>query len=164
MENRTTILIKLLPSYFPACFYISLHGNTFHITGPLWRDPPVTSGFPSQRASMLFSLLLVLTSCWTNCGIAADVRCLNTHVPSVVFWLQGISSCSADYAPMPSQLVMGLTKITLSAVKKGKTQTDKILCQWSRFADISGLILGLCPANERCRYKVTPSLISWTQA
>ena len=26
-----------------------------------------------------------------------------------------------------------------------------------------GLILGLHPANERCRYKVTPSLIGWVQ-
>ena len=25
------------------------------------------------------------------------------------------------------------------------------------------LILGLCPANERRRYKVTPSLIGWAQ-
>ena len=29
--------------------------------------------------------------------------------------------------------------------------------------NISGLIIGLRPANERCRYKVTPSLIGWTQ-
>ena len=28
---------------------------------------------------------------------------------------------------------------------------------------ISGLILGLCPANERRRYKVTPSFIGWAQ-
>ena len=28
---------------------------------------------------------------------------------------------------------------------------------------IPGLILGLCPANERRRYKVTPSLIDWVQ-
>ena len=28
---------------------------------------------------------------------------------------------------------------------------------------ISGLILGLRPANERRRYKVTPSLIGWAQ-
>ena len=27
----------------------------------------------------------------------------------------------------------------------------------------SELILGLYPANERCRYKVTPSLTGWTQ-
>ena len=29
--------------------------------------------------------------------------------------------------------------------------------------NISGLILGLHPANERRRYKVTPSLIGWVQ-
>ena len=29
--------------------------------------------------------------------------------------------------------------------------------------DNAGLILGLCPANERRRYKVTPSPISWAQ-
>ena len=28
---------------------------------------------------------------------------------------------------------------------------------------MSGLILGLRPANERLRYKVTPSLIGWTK-
>ena len=27
----------------------------------------------------------------------------------------------------------------------------------------AGLILGLHPANETCRYKVTPSLIGWAQ-
>ena len=31
---------------------------------------------------------------------------------------------------------------------------------WDHF---TGLILGLCPANERRRYKVTPSLIGWAQ-
>ena len=29
--------------------------------------------------------------------------------------------------------------------------------------EYTGLIPGLCPANERRRYKVTPSLIGWTQ-
>ena len=29
--------------------------------------------------------------------------------------------------------------------------------------EIPGLILGLCPANVRCCYKVTPSLIGWEQ-
>ena len=28
---------------------------------------------------------------------------------------------------------------------------------------VAGLILGLRPANERRRYKVTPSLIGWAQ-
>ena len=30
-------------------------------------------------------------------------------------------------------------------------------------AQVSGLILGLHPANERRRFKVTPSLIGWAQ-
>ena len=30
--------------------------------------------------------------------------------------------------------------------------------------NITGLILGLCPANERWRYFVTTSLIGWMQA
>ena len=37
--------------------------------------------------------------------------------------------------------------------------SNHYLNQW----DISGLILGLCPVNERGRYKVTPSLIGWAQ-
>ena len=32
-----------------------------------------------------------------------------------------------------------------------------------RVMNNTGLILGLRPANERRRYKVTPSLIGWTQ-
>ena len=34
----------------------------------------------------------------------------------------------------------------------------KWYCSW-----YTGLILGLCPANERRRYKVTPFLIGWAQ-
>ena len=33
----------------------------------------------------------------------------------------------------------------------------------NRWQVITGLILGLHPANERCRYKLTPYLIGWAQ-
>ena len=33
----------------------------------------------------------------------------------------------------------------------------------SKYCPIAGLILGLCPANERRHYRVTPSLIGWAQ-
>ena len=36
-------------------------------------------------------------------------------------------------------------------------------CYWRWRAYITGLILGLCPANEGRRYQVTPSLIGWAQ-
>ena len=34
---------------------------------------------------------------------------------------------------------------------------------YRRINNVAGLILGLHPANERRRYKVTPSLIGWAQ-
>ena len=27
----------------------SSNGNSFRVTGPLWGEPPITSGFPTQR-------------------------------------------------------------------------------------------------------------------
>ena len=36
------------------------HGNAFLVTGPLWWEPPVTGGFPSQSASNL--------GIWCFCG------------------------------------------------------------------------------------------------
>ena len=46
---------------------------------------------------------------------------------------------------------------------------NKLLIKWSNVGDLwwhdahAELILGLRPANERCRYKVTLSLIGWVQ-
>ena len=42
--------------------------------------------------------------------------------------------------------------------------TDGIFTLKQGSASVSGLILGLRPANERSRYKVTTSLIGWAQA
>ena len=39
-----------------------------------------------------------------------------------------------------------------------------IVLQFRWVITISGQILGLGPANERCRYKVTASFIGWAQA
>ena len=32
------------------------HGNVFRITGPLWGEPPVTGGFPSQTVFRRFDV------------------------------------------------------------------------------------------------------------
>ena len=40
---------------------------------------------------------------------------------------------------------------------------SRFVTNWLSPQDYTGLILGLRPANERRRYKVTPSLISWAQ-
>ena len=49
--------------------------------------------------------------------------------------------------------MLGLTLIYLSKWTPGLSVSYDI-----------GMILGLHPANERRRYKVTPSLIGWAQA
>ena len=45
--------------------------------------------------------------------------------------------------------------------------TRKVSSYWilhmAEQGSYSGLILGLCQANERRRYKVTPSIIGWAQ-
>ena len=46
----------------------------------------------------------------------------------------------------------------LSVTKHSNTQPCAYLME-----STTGLILGLRPANERCRYKVTASLIGWAQ-
>ena len=57
---------------------------------------------------------------------------------ALVLQHQGISSNSAVYAPMTFQLLL--------------------------VQSFTGLILGLCSANERRPYFVTMSLISWVQS
>ena len=54
--------------------------------------------------------------------------------------------------------------ITLASfVASGKTPRVKEILQVCKRGSYTGLILGLRPANERCRYKVMPSLIAWAQ-
>ena len=57
---------------------------------------------------------------------------------------------------VPYLLVKPLQLFWRSGTCRGNLQA--LIFKW-----IAGLILGLRPANERCRYKVTQSLIGWTQ-
>ena len=52
------------------------HGNAIRISGSLWGNPPITGGFPPQKANnaeLCFSSgLLSRISCWTNNRVAGD--------------------------------------------------------------------------------------------
>ena len=53
---------------------------------------------------------------------------------------------------------------TASSLRESKDclrASEAVLINMAQY--ITGLILGLRPANERRRYKVTPSLIGWAQ-
>ena len=60
-----------------------------------------------------------------------------------------------------------MTEMTgLNKMTKGIGILDdlqKIETEPGKNKHLSGLILSLCPANERCRYKITPSFIGWAQ-
>ena len=58
---------------------VSWHGNTFRITSHSGGKPPITGGFPSQRASSVelwccIFVSMAWTSCWTYIRIASDLR------------------------------------------------------------------------------------------
>ena len=55
---------------------------------------------------------------------------------------------------------MGKNYLTKSQQNTPKRESCALFLEYTVF---SGLILGLRPANERRRYKVTPSPIGWTQ-
>ena len=61
----------------------SCHGNAFRITGPLWGNPSVTGGFPSQRRS---NAMLCCFNHWRSeqtveetVRVAGNSRCLKPH-------------------------------------------------------------------------------------
>ena len=59
--------------------HIYILGNVFHITGPLWGNPLVTSGFP-HKGSVIQSLDILLLSAWTSCGTnSRDASHLRHH-------------------------------------------------------------------------------------
>ena len=55
----------------------SWHSTTFHITGTLWRFPPVMVHSPYKESVMRsFDVLLPGTIFWTNSRYAGDFRCM----------------------------------------------------------------------------------------
>ena len=59
---------------------------------------------------------------------------------------------------------LGHTELASKVLTKDTTELVNEDVIWDDFsASLPGLILGLHPANERRRYKVTPSLIGWAQ-
>ena len=60
----------------------SSNGSIFRVAGPLWGEPPVIGGFPSQRPvtrSFDVSLICAWTNGWINNRDAGDLRRHRTH-------------------------------------------------------------------------------------
>ena len=62
----------------------SSNANIIRGTGPLWGEPPVTGGFPSQRPvtrswALMFSLIYAWINGWATNLDAGDLRCHGAH-------------------------------------------------------------------------------------
>ena len=138
------------------------------------------------------SLLLVWTNCWTNTGLTSNSRCHDGHLTSQYLLMllrryssrQSFNTCfytdgTWGFTSQLEILVLDMLNISLdirnvfslAAISKhhGKGGWGDIHSQQNYnllvvYNPITRLILGLCSANERWRYFVTPSLIGWAQA
>ena len=72
------------------------NGNIFRVTGPLWGDPSVTGGFPSQRPVM-FSFIWAWTNGWANNRDAGDMWLHRAHhdVAAMVLGIFRVNMCFA---------------------------------------------------------------------
>ena len=82
-------------------------------------------------------------------------------VEGLVYW--HAVWCGCDWC---EEVFSGVQEVRLVLVIVPSTETWVVdnISNWVYFRKESGLILGLCPANERWHYFVTMSLIGWVQA
>ena len=123
-------------------------------------NPQVTSGSPTQRASNVESVSMSQ----------------NHHVPIILQWgFHSLALGQLYIGPQCEWIDLWRIWVTKGHEKRkilNKIQLKNILFpsqfyMMSLFKPVdtymSGLILSLCPANERWCYFVTTSLISWVQ-
>ena len=75
-------------------------------------------------------------------------------------YILGVATLQLNRKPVNGLNLELLTDLNIALEKLESQKTCKGIILTSVG---SGLILGLRPANERRRYKVTPSLIGWAQ-
>ena len=103
------LLSAHLPSHcesFRLVYMITLsNGNIFRVTGPLWWNPTVTSGLPSQRpVTQSFDVFfnLRLNNSWAINRNAGDSRRHRTHYEATVMYVRYFIM-SADYGSIKSE-------------------------------------------------------------
>ena len=82
---------------------------------------------------------------------------LNIFKPTANYWNSQYGTCLSKQNFPVTWLVNVQELIDSVAINNDHDNDRKCGC------GICRAILGLHPANERCRYKVTPSLIGWAQ-
>ena len=86
-EEQYDVFIYLDQNGGDTFMMISWHGNTFCITGSLWRESTSHWWIPFTKGqlcrALVFPLLPAWASWWTYSQAASDLRCHGTHVMSL---------------------------------------------------------------------------------
>ena len=149
------------------------------VTGLCPGNSPVTGEFPAQKASDVENVsigwchheLLQPSQCCERMKKGHTVKCHNnTPIYHVITYhtVKTVAVSKSDFritTDSPYFALLGeLWGVCCEDLKENWLCYIGIMLYIGMFVEnISGLFLGLRPANERHRYKVTPSLIGWAQ-
>ena len=132
------------------CISLNMHIMTHFLTGC---DRCV---LPSQTALVSVCVAFNLSTIWRTCERFPNH--LSKAWPSSIYiwiWSIGMEDGNETNTPQHAKTIVLVPSYDSYCLSSG----NEILALWVH----SGLILGLRPANERRRYKVTPSPIGWAQ-
>ena len=113
----------------------------YGVTRPQWvKNEPITSLWPSDNIR------------WTSSSTLVQVMACCLLSAKLIIW----SNAGLIWFSWPncSEISIEIQKFSIKKMH---------LKMWAKWQTLSGLILGLRPANERRRYQLTPSLIGWAQ-
>ena len=130
-------------------------------------NPLVISEFPSQRRALIFSLICTWTNDWANNWGAGDLRCHCTHYDVNVMNVNPHTCKDGLYIEMEALLYnhnkamhdrtmclfYGIHYIDKLVQERRNSSASAMELRLSCADPLTGLILGLRPANKRRRYK-----------
>ena len=144
-------------------------GNASPMLVPLWGEAIGNLWIPIKNCHLSWPLRVFLPLPGTHTGVTKHLRhcgaqviwlcwfLLPTGSPRLTSWTMGLT--------MALSIAPGIGRVQWRASWTGYGSIKRMLCVLVTHPSFPypGLILSLRPTNERRRYKVTPSLIGWTQ-
>ena len=115
------------------------------------------------------ALIIYTQYCWVIHYNDAIMGAIASQITSLTIVYSTVYS-DADQRKHQSSgslpFVWGIHQWPLNSPAQMASNMENVFIWWRHHVYkrmCSGLILGLCPANEWCRYKVTPSILGWVQ-
>ena len=125
--------------------------------------------------ALMFSSMCLWTNGWTNSGVVRYLRHHDAHCDFSVMWAQVKASHLLHTKPYLKQCSFIVSCVICNKLQWTLNQSTKfsvnkmhfrmVSAKWQPFwPDLTGIILCICPANERRCYNVTSSVIGWAHS